>query len=93
MHPRPWGGCALSLLPAWLLGLEIRELLLIGPRPRSPMAPLLVLLPGEMSKRQVALLQPLGCHGSGWALLVGFFFSKASQCTVCREQDMLEMLG
>lgn len=93
MHPRPQGGCALSLLPAWLLGLEIRELLLISLRPHSPRAPLLVILPGEMSKRQVTLLQPLGRHGSGWALLVGFFFSKASQCTACREKDMLEMLG
>lgn len=51
---RAQGSCELSPSPSRLLGLEIRELLLIGHRPRTQPrtrgAPLSVLLTGEMSK-------------------------------------------
>lgn len=56
---RAWGSGELSPSPSRLLGLEIKELLLIGcrprTRPRTRGAPLSVLLTGEMSKPVVTV--------------------------------------
>lgn len=50
------GALELSPSPFWLLGLEIRELLLISPQSCPCGAPLSLLLTGEMSKAVVTTM-------------------------------------
>lgn len=77
--------CALSPSPSWLLGLEIRELLLIScwPRtwPRTRGAPLSILLTGEMTKPGVTFTLQLSLGQPAQAALGWGFCLKASQHT------------
>lgn len=85
------GLCELSPSPFRLLGLEIRELLLIRPQSCPYGATLSVLLTGEMSKPVVTTM--LGSVGQrAWAVLAALVWGFLKHlCTVTSSsQDMLQ---